>query len=92
MILCPGKEDTTDYAQGGIQEENPSTSKPNYNNDFEGLRYWDSPREEEMGSLLDSEDFDIEDEVRKDGLISGICSKLGISPCRKFDLGLKIMK
>lgn len=84
LIPCPGKEVTTNYSQGGIQEEKPSAFKAD-SNGFEGLHLWDSPRGEETGSLLDSEDVDIEDDERKDGLISGICSKLGIIPYKKFD-------
>ncbi|KAJ0092677.1 hypothetical protein Patl1_25624 [Pistacia atlantica] len=86
LIPCPGKEVTTNYSQGGIQDEKPSSFKAN-NNGFEGLHLWDSPRGEETGSLLDSEDVDIEDGEGKDGFVSGICSKLGISPCKKFDGG-----
>ncbi|XP_030924156.1 epsin-3 [Quercus lobata] len=79
QLYTPKKEVLGSNSQGGIHdEENPIFPAANKNS--EGSHLWYSPRIQETGSLLDSED---EEDEKKDGFMSGICSKLvGSSPSR----------
>lgn len=76
----PTKDALGSYAHGGIYEDGKPTTFQQTNEKFEAAHLWDCTSIQETGSLLDSEG---EEDAKKDGFISGICSKLvGISPTR----------
>lgn len=80
----PAKGALGSYAYGGIYEDDEPAVFLQSNETFAAVHIWDCSSSQERGSLLlasDSEEED--DDVRKDGFINGICSKLlGVSPLR----------
>ncbi|GMY27112.1 epsin-3 isoform X1 [Fagus crenata] len=82
LQLSTPKKELGSYSHGGIHDEENTIFAAETKN-VEGSHIWDSPRIQETGSLLDSED---EEEGKSDGFMSGIRSKLvGISPSKGND-------